>query len=92
MKFREIINEFPKYLDGLKKHLFKYTDKNIEYLKKFVAKVFYFKEGLTEDNFFDIIYKMKPKIFDIGTTVLKQFDDANKMYFVLKGVIEVYTD
>jgi len=70
-KYREVINEYPQYLSYLKKHLNNYIDQKKMFMKKLISKVFYFREGLTTENFHDIIYQLKPKIYEMGQIIIK---------------------
>ena len=60
-------------------------------MAELIKKIFYFREGLDSDNFFELIYNMKGKIYDQGHIIFKKYDEANKIYFVIYGVVEVYT-
>jgi CRP-like cAMP-binding protein len=90
--WREIVNEFPKFLQYLKFYLYGYGDENKKFLIDMVRNVFYFREGLNRGSVHDLIYQLKPTIYEKGNTVLKENDLAKELIFVENGVLEVYTE
>jgi CRP-like cAMP-binding protein len=58
-QYREIINEFPKFLVYLKQYVYTYHDINIEKMRELVNKLFFFKNSLTKSIFFDFAFSME---------------------------------
>ena len=88
--WREVVNEYPKYLKLLKKHLYRYNDVKKQFFKQLICRVFYFAEGLTQDMFHDLIYKLVPKQYEKGQILLKEYSNANSLLFVEYGLVEVF--
>jgi CRP-like cAMP-binding protein len=47
VKWRDVVNVYPKYLEYLKYSLYNYNDVRKQFFKKMISEVFYFSEGLS---------------------------------------------
>lgn len=83
----------PKIQDEIKTGIYEYNDKMLNFIKRSMKQIPYF-EHLTSDDpiLYDIIYLLdtKPKIK--GEQLQKAGDDANELFFLQSGMIEVYTE
>ena len=90
--WREVVNEYPRYLVALKNYVYHYEDINVKVWKDMINEISYLKEFLTRDATYDIIYRMKHNFFDKGHLVLKENDLVKSLIFIDYGVLEVYTE
>lgn len=93
LRFRELIIEYPEYKDKLKKHIMRYKDPKIFFLRESILQVDYLR-NISKEVLTDIIYNMKPKYYSPGEIILKadMRSRSESMMLVEYGVIEVYTE
>ena len=92
LRFRELVAEYPEYGERLKKHIMRYKDPKIFFLRKTLSQVDYLR-NIPLDVLTDIIYNMKPKYYSPGEIIQK--DDyrskSESLMLIEYGVVEVYT-
>ena len=90
-RFRELISEFPEYEACLKRHIKEeYKDAKIEFLKNMVRSVDYLK-NCSEDLIYDIVFSLQLENFEKDSIVLQTNNQADKIYFIEEGQVELYT-
>ena len=90
-RFRELISEFPEYELCLQNHIkTNYNDDKIKFLKEMVSSVDYLK-NCGEDLIYNIIFSLQQEVFEKDSIVLHANTQADKIYFVEEGQIELYT-
>ena len=91
-RFRELTIKFPEYLKLLKKHVYKYKDPRINFLKGLINKIYYFN-GLQKEEVYEILFNFNTELLWEGQHVLiaNDWNIADKLIIVERGEIEVYT-
>ena len=74
----------------MKEHIFRYKDRMKKFQKKSLEKVEYFRD-IGDDALHDIIYNLDTQKFSKHDILQKPGDNAEKLFFLLDGVIEIYT-
>jgi len=69
-RLRELTIDFPNYLWVLKKHLFKYKDPRINFLKAMIKKIFYMKD-MNKEEIHEILYNMTEEIHLEGELIMR---------------------
>lgn len=90
--WREVVNEFPRYLVALKNYIYHYDDMNVKVWIAMINEIEYLKDNLNKEATYDLIYRMKHHLYDKGHMVLKENDMAKSLLFVDHGILEVYTE
>ena len=88
--YKEILIEFPTLQQELKTHVFNYKDRMKKFQQTSLEKVEYFKD-IGNDALHDIIYNLDTQKFSKNDILQKPGDNAEKLFFLLDGVIEIYT-
>jgi CRP-like cAMP-binding protein len=91
-RFRELYIDFPEYLKLLKKHLYKYKDPKLNFLKAMIMKIFYLAE-MNKEEIHEILHNLKEENHPQGDYIMidNNNDKADKLIFVESGCIEVFT-
>ena len=90
-KFRELLSLYPKICQILKKKIYKYEDKTLLFLKQALKQIPYFNFlGDNDSTLYDIIYSFKTLKHCAGDILVSQGDKSTQLFFLEKGIIEVY--
>ena len=91
--FALLLYEFPELTYELKQSIFGYDDPMKNFIMETINFVDYFK-GVSKDAAHDIMYNLQTQKFNSGDILQKPGDNADTLYFLIDGVIEVmtYTD
>lgn len=60
------------------------------FLKKMIDKIDYF-QNISDQGLSDFIYNLEPRILQKNTTLFKPDENADKLTFIMDGVVELYT-
>ena len=79
---------FKKYMT---KHVFKYRDPNMNFIKKVINQISYLREIEDKACLYDLIFNMERSSHSQGDIILKVSDQADSIIFVERGELEVFT-
>jgi CRP-like cAMP-binding protein len=89
--FKDLLNKFPEIIEErFREIIYKYKDPITIFLLEAIDKIDYFR-GVSEKVKRDIVYSLNPVNFDKGGLIFKPGDEADAMYIVDSGVVEIYT-
>ena len=90
-KFKEVTTQMPAMLDAINKGIYEYDDKMLRFIKRSMQSVPYLS-SLEADCLYDIIYSLETQKKAKGEVLQRRGDDADELYFLQSGIIEVYTE
>ena len=91
--YKEIITMQPKINDEVQNGIYEYDDKMLRFIKQSMKQIPYFKQLAQDDpTLYDIIYMLETKNPIKGAELQKAGADADELYFLQSGIIEVYTE
>ena len=79
--FEAIQREFPQIFLNLKQEASKYSDKDMEFRRKFLKHVPYFRHQ-SNRVILDIMFLLKPLRFSPGQIIVNYGDIGRKLYFI----------
>lgn len=83
----------PKIQDEIKVGIYEYEDKMLKFIKRSMQQIPYFKHLADDDPIlYDIIYLLETKTMIKGAELQRAGGDAEELYFLQSGLIEVYTE
>ena len=92
-KYKEIITMQPRINDEIQTGIYEYEDKMLRFIKRSIKQVPYFAHLENNDPIlYDIIYTLDTKTVIKGAELQKAGSDANELFFLQSGIIEVYTE
>lgn len=74
----------------MKKSVFQYNDRMKRFILGILLKVDYLRD-IEQDAIHDILYNLKTERFSRGHILQKPGDNADTLFFLVDGVIEIYT-
>ena len=90
-RFRDLVSQFPEFLEFLKKHSYRYNYKRKTFLMDALQKIPYI-QGQSKEIMNKLMYSMELQLMDKGEILLKPGDDTNYFYIVESGCIEFVTE
>jgi len=90
-KFKALITLIPQFREAINKGIYDYNDKMLKFIKKSMKTVPYLSNLEDECNY-DIIFSLQTKRKFKGDSLQHAGDDADELYFLQSGIIEVYTE
>ena len=92
-KYKEIITMQPKIQDEIKTGIYEYDDKMLNFIKRSMKQVPYLQQLKSDDPIlYDIIYMLDTRTVIKGAELQKAGANADELYFLQSGIIEVYTE
>lgn len=89
-RYKEVLIEFPDLTIELKKHIFKYNDKQKAFMIKRMREIEFFKD-IDEDSTHDIMYSFIGESYAKDEYLQTIGDINSSLYFLQRGVIEIET-
>jgi len=88
--FKELLTKFNYNIeDEFREIIYKYNDVQTTFLLNAIDKINYFN-GVSEKTKRDIVYSLNPVNFDKGGLLFKPGDEADAMYIIDSGIVEIY--
>lgn len=88
--FKELLTKFNYNIeDEFREIIYKYNDTQTTFLLNAIDKINYFN-GVSEKTKRDIVYSLNPVNFDKGGLLFKPGDEADAMYIIDSGIVEIY--
>jgi len=88
--FKELLTKFNYNIeDEFREIIYKYNDAQTTFLLNAIDKINYFN-GVSEKTKRDIVYSLNPVNFDKGGLLFKPGDEADAMYIIDSGIVEIY--
>lgn len=92
-RYKEVITLHPKIQDEIKTGIYEYNDKMLNFIKRSMKQIPYFEHLASDDPIlYDIIYLLDTKTMIKGEQLSNAGDDANELFFLQSGMIEVYME
>ena len=89
-KLKDFLTKFPEGIeDRMRNMIYEYEDPLTLFLLESIDRIDYF-QGVSERTKRDIVYSLNPVNFDKGALIFKPNEEADAMYIVDSGVVEVY--
>ena len=89
--WRDIVNEYPIYLNYLKLNLFQFQDPFKQFVFNSLSQIFYFAKTLTQHNMHQILYTLEQRIYEKGHIILRQKRECEELFIVQNGEVEMVT-
>lgn len=89
--FKDFLNKFSKFKieDMFREIIYGYADPITIFLLRAIDKIEYF-QNVSEKTKRDIVYSLNPVNFDKGGMIFKPGDEADAMYIIDSGIVEIY--
>lgn len=89
--YHDLTTEYPHMVSALKEHIYsKYHDPLTLFVKESLEKVPYFQD-IGNEAIYDVMFTLKKRFCEKGQILQNIDEDADTMYVVLNGMIELYT-
>ena len=88
--YNDLITDYPSMQHALKEHIYTYDDKLTEFTKASLLRVPYFQD-IGNEALYDVMYTLKTRFCEKGEIIQSVGEDADTMFIVLNGTIELYT-
>jgi CRP-like cAMP-binding protein len=86
-----LTSDSPVFKKYMTKHVFKYRDPNMNFIKKVINQISYLREIEDKACLYDLIFNMERSSHSQGDIILKVSDQADSIIFVERGELEVFT-
>ena len=88
--YNDLNTDYPQMQDALKEHIYSYDDTLTHFTLASLRRVPYFQD-INNEALYDVMYTLKKRFYDKGDLIQNVGEDADTMYLVLNGTIELYT-
>lgn len=88
--YNDLITDFPLMQDSLKEHLYSYNDNLTRFTLDSLLRVPYFQD-VGNEALYDVMHTLKKRFCEKGEVIQSVGEDADTMFLVLNGKIELYT-
>jgi CRP-like cAMP-binding protein len=89
--YHDLTTEYPTMISALKEHIYcKYDDPLTLFCKESLERVPYF-QGVGNEAIYDVMFTLKKRFCEKDEIIQMVGEDADSMFLVLNGMIELYT-
>lgn len=89
--YREVVNEFPHFQKLLVQKTYDYMDPNRNFIMDVISVIPFMKDSLSLQSLNHLLYTLKWKEYDEGEHIQRNYDNADSIIIISKGLCEVYT-
>jgi len=89
--YHDLTTEYPTMVTALKEHIYsRYDDPLTLFCKESLERIPYF-QNIGNEAIYDVMFTLTKRFWEKGEVIQKVGEDANTMYIILNGMIELYT-
>ena len=88
--YHDLTTEYPSMVNALKEQIYKYDDSLTMFCKESLERI-PFLQGVGNEAVYDVMFSLSKRFCEKGEIIQNVGEDADTMFLVLNGMIELYT-